>query len=149
VPVLLIVRRPVPTLASYLIAGPHASPARVLEEYIHYHRELLPYLGDIEIADFEEATTDMGALIRRLNKRFELSIPEFDHTPAAVERVFAAIDEAHLSVHDEVDPEPTVPRPSENRSADNRRYRLALRDPTLAARLAEAEHLFQLLIDLR
>lgn len=131
VPVLLLVRRPLPTLASYLIAGPHATPAGVLDEYIRYHRELLPFLRDIEVADFDEATTDMGALIRRLNERFDLSIPEFDETPPAVARTFAALDEA------------------ENRSDHNRRHRLALRDPALAARLAEAEHLHGLLLDLR
>jgi hypothetical protein len=147
VPTVLMLRAPLPTLASYLVAGPHGTPEGVLREYVGYHRELLPCLGDVEVADFDEVIRDLRPLIERLNDRYGLAIPAFDNTPASVKRVFAAIEERHLGLVDVSDPEPTVPRPSGLRSEANRVHRQALQRPELAELLEEAEHLHALFID--
>jgi dolichyl-phosphate beta-glucosyltransferase len=149
VPTVLLIRRPLPALASYLTAGPHARPGRVLEEYIGYHRELLPYLDDVEVVDFDEATTDLQPVFQRLNTRFGLGIPEFEHDERSVSRIFATIGERHLAVHAESNPEPTVPRPSSWRLDVNAANQASLEHPSLAPLLCEAEHLHRLFVDSR
>jgi hypothetical protein len=140
-PTLLVIREPLPCLASYLIAGPHGRAKEVLKEYIGYHRELLPYLDDVLVADFTEVTSDFGAVVGRLQERFDVDLPPFVHESDAEDRVLAAIESHHRQVHGADKSEWGVPRPSSWRSNLNERHRSALRSPELADLMAEAEHL--------
>jgi hypothetical protein len=146
VPTLVLVRRPVDTLASYLCAAPHGRPRGVLREYIGYHRELIPFLDDVEIADFDQVTSDLRPVLERLRTRFSLGIPEFDHTDRSVRRIFTVIEDQHLRRNKVPDCEATMPRPSAHRSAAKAAHREALEHPGLAALLAEAEHLHGLFL---
>jgi hypothetical protein len=136
-PTILVVREPVPTLASYLIAGPHGRARGVLEEYVAYHRELLPYLPDVLVVDFAQLSTDMGLVIDRLNARYGTSITRFEHTREEEAAVFASVEQFHLSVHGVN--EGLVPRPSQDRRDANERHRAELRSPALSPLLREAE----------
>jgi dolichyl-phosphate beta-glucosyltransferase len=148
-PTLLVIREPVPCLASYLIAGPHGRPKQVLKEYVGYHRELLPYLDDVVVADFDEVTSDFGAVVRRLNQRFGTDFPAFVHDQAHVDRVLAAVEAHHREVHPEKKAEFGVPRPSQWRSGLNERHRDALRSGDLADLVEEATHLRELYLSRR
>ena len=141
IPTLLVIRDPVPCLASYLIAGPHGLPRQVLKEYIEYHTELLPYLDRVVVADFEEITQDMGGVIARLNSRFGIDLPMFHHTEENVRSVFDAVDARHREVYPASDTERGVPRPSPRRSPVNEAHRERLNAPELADLVEEAKHL--------
>jgi hypothetical protein len=145
-PTLLVIREPVACLASYLIAGPHGRPKQVLHEYLGYHRELLPYVDDLVVADFTEVTSDFGAVIGRVNERFGTEIPVFVHTEDHVERVLAAVDAHHREVHPEKKAEFGVPRPSQWRSGLNERHRDTLRSSEFAERVEEAMHMRDLFL---
>ena len=118
----------------------------MLREYIAYHQELLPFLDDVEIVDFDDAVTDLQPVFDRLNERFDLAIPEFDHSDRSVGRIFATIGERHIAVHSDPDPEPTVPRPSQWRRELNEKNAATLQHPVLAPLLDEAEHLHRLFL---
>ena len=45
-PTLLVIRRPLDTLVSLLIAVPHVRFGDALDEWLHHHRQILPYPPD-------------------------------------------------------------------------------------------------------
>ncbi|HVM63618.1 MAG TPA: dolichyl-phosphate beta-glucosyltransferase [Acidimicrobiales bacterium] len=143
VPTMLVVREPIDALASYLIAGPHGRTRGVIKEYIAYHRELAPYADSILVCDFKEVTSDISAVIERLNERFGTDFPPFAHTPENVERAFREIETHHHQVHPEDTRDSGIPRPSERRSDLNARYRAQLQQPRYAALMAEAYRLYE------
>lgn len=137
VPTLLCVREPLGTTASLVIAAPHLPIDRALEEYVHHHRQLVPLLDGCLVADFEQITSDMGAVTVAVNERFGTAFVPFDHTPEHQAEVFAAIDEHHHQVHGGT--EHVVARPSEQRKADQARVHELLASSALAGLVAEAE----------
>lgn len=143
VPTVLVVREPVPVLASYLVFGKHGRPATVIREYCAYHRVLLPYVDRVAVCDFKEITTDLSSVIARINGRFGLSIPPFDQSPTNVDAVFAEISREHRLVHRHADPTDVVPRPATGRSDMTERMRASLQDPAHKALLDEATELYE------
>jgi hypothetical protein len=139
IPTVLVVREPVSTLASYLIAGPHGRPKGVLKEYIAYYSGVLPMAPKLLVVDFSEITGDMGAVIERINTRFGLQIPPFDHTPENSELVFEAIQRSDKLGMGEAG----VARPSTDRADLNQRHREALLSPELSPLLDRARDLYE------
>jgi hypothetical protein len=93
VPALVPVRPPEPTILSQVLREPHVSMRQALRAYVRFYRRLRPYRDAFVIATFEEVTGDFGAVIRRLNGRFETGFAPFDHTEANVKRCFELIEE--------------------------------------------------------
>jgi hypothetical protein len=135
-PTVLVVRDPLDTVVSLLIAAPHVSFHAAIAEWTHHHRELLPYRHGYELATFAEVTGDLGAVVDRVNTRFGTDLPRFSHTPAAVDAVFAAIEEHHQRVHGGT--ENVVPRPSPARQAERDWLVERLRAPRYDALWADA-----------
>ena len=48
--------------------------------YVRFHESLRPYRDRMVVGEFETVTNDFGAVIRKLNRHFELSLSEFDST---------------------------------------------------------------------
>ncbi|OWY58780.1 hypothetical protein B7486_78135, partial [cyanobacterium TDX16] len=136
-PTLLCVREPLGTTTSLVIAAPHVPIDRALREYVHHHRQLVPLLDACLVADFEQITSDMGAVTVAVNERFGTAFVPFEHTPAHEASVFEAIDRHHHEVHGGT--EHVVARPSAQRRADQEHVRELLASPALAGLVAEAE----------
>ena len=115
VPTVLVVREPVSVLASYLTYGQHGRPSGVLKEYASYYRELIPWVDQVLVCDFEELDTGMSSLITRINHRFSMDIPPFDESPSNVDHVFAEIARQHRLLHPQLDPARVAPRPTDTR----------------------------------
>jgi hypothetical protein len=94
VPAMLVLREPVGAALSWLVythekdaasawlhgyGGANAAKM-VLQDYIEFHKALLPIKDAFVIAPFEEVTTDFGRSIKRLNDKFGTSFRSFDHT---------------------------------------------------------------------
>ena len=92
VPTLLIVRTPRDAIVSSVLRKPSLAVEAVADRYATFHEPLLPLAGRIEIASFEQVTTDFGAVIDRLNQRYGTRFARFDHTPEATAAVFERID---------------------------------------------------------
>jgi hypothetical protein len=76
VPTLLVVREPRGAILSQLIREPGVALRDALVAYCRFHDRLTPYVGDFVVGDFRTITTDFGAVVRRLNDRFDLALRE-------------------------------------------------------------------------
>jgi hypothetical protein len=142
-PTLIVIRQPLPCLASYLVTAPHGRPAGVLKEYIRFHRSLLPLLDSVVVGEFDQVTHSFSDVIAEVNDRFGTTFAPFDQSEENVDRVFRAIEENHRRNHPRKKPEQGVPRPSRVRADENDRYRAALQAPELSGLLREAEDLYR------
>lgn len=95
-PSVLLVREPLPVLASVIIRSaaspfakaPYANPSYALEEYARLYERAVPRRAGCVVADFAEATGNVGGIVERVNARFETSFMPFpDEDPEAVRRV--------------------------------------------------------------
>jgi len=142
VPTVLVVREPIAVLSSYLTYGQHGRASAVFKEYSSYHRELIPYVDQILVCEFEEIVSDMTSVIARINRRFAMEIPPFDQSPTNVDAVFTEVARQHGLLHPNLDPDQVVPRPSVARREISERYRLELLDPRRNTLRNDALNLF-------
>jgi len=142
-PTLLVIRRPLPCLASYLVTAPHGRPAGVLKEYVRYHRELLPYLDSVVVGEFEQVTHSFSDVITEINDRFGTTFAPFDQSQENVDRVFEDIEAHHAQMHAGKEVERIVPRPSSERANENRMHLSALQSPQYADLLQQAEQMYE------
>lgn len=138
VPTLVVVREPVDTVASLVIAAPHVRLKRALREYIHHHREILPYRYGYVVGTFDRVTTDLNSVIDALNARFSTAFKHFAQSPEGVDAVFRAIDVHHAKVHSNKIAERVAPRPSIARKVEKEWLLGELQRPELAALVHEA-----------
>ena len=94
IPALLVIREPIAAATSLMLAAPYTSASGVLYEWIRFHRRLVPRRDELVVATFDDVTTDMGAVIARINERYGTTFTSFQHDPTAEADVFAHI-EAH------------------------------------------------------
>lgn len=147
VPTMVLVRDPGDAVVSMAIADTHHRVEHLVRYWLHYHTEIEPLRDEILLVDFCHATTDFGAVIDRLNARFGTAFDGFEHTPANVAEVFAAIDDKQLAVHGRSRYREAVARPEPSRDdaravlvgrlADPRNQALLQRARELHARLLE------------
>ena len=142
-PTVLVVRDPVSALASYLVYDRRFSVETVIGEYCSYHRELVPYAERVLVCEFDEITSCMSSVIRRINQKYSLRIAPFDEAPSNVERVLAQIEWRHKLVHPRLDPVESAASPQADRRKVNKEMREALIHPRNAEQLAEAQDLFE------
>lgn len=91
-PVVLLIRDPIDTVSSFVIRHPDLTMKAGLRAYTSFHRHVLPYRDDIVIAPFERVTSDFGAIIDTVNRRFGTRFGRFEHTPENVEAVFQILN---------------------------------------------------------
>lgn len=123
VPCLLLIRDPIDAIVSHLIREPHATPRQAFSSWAHFYERLLPLREAVVVADFREITSDFGATIERVNRRYGTGFAPFEHTPQNVDRVVRLIDERTRARYGAVRHD-LVPRPSDARErlkADARR----------------------------
>jgi hypothetical protein len=99
VPILLVVRPAEDAVVSMAVADPHHRVRSLLRYWVHYHRTIVPLLDQLVVGTFEQVTTDLAAVVERVNDRFECELTPPDSGPDATERVFAAIDLKQRDVH--------------------------------------------------
>jgi hypothetical protein len=93
VPALVPVRDPEPTIVSGHIREPHITLRQLLKDYATFFESIAPMRDRFVIATFEEVTSDLGSVIRRVNERFGTRFLDFEHSEQNIEIVFALIDE--------------------------------------------------------
>jgi FkbM family methyltransferase len=148
VPTVLVVREPVAVLSSYLVYAPQGRPAGVIKEYISYHRELVPYAEQLLVCDFEEITSDMSAVIARINYRYSMNIPSFDQSAANVERLFTQIAREFTLLNPRRRPSEIVAAPSSDRREMSARAREELLNPRNKTLLNEAFEVYEYLANI-
>ncbi|HJU87208.1 MAG TPA: hypothetical protein VJ788_07580 [Gemmatimonadota bacterium] len=171
IPTLVLIREPQGAILSQLVQEPHVALRDALVAYARFYLCLHPYRRSFVVGEFNEVTQDLGAVIRRLNKRFGTSFGEFVHTEANMAECFDLIKErppiterptgssiglefeSGLATRDELRRErqrrygPLPPRDLWVPSAEKEGRKAALRErwlqPELAAPRARAEAVYQ------
>jgi hypothetical protein len=92
IPALVLIREPEESALEMVIARPTCSVRQALRGWIRFYRALLPFQRGFVVGRFWEVTSDFGAVIRRLNVRFDTTFSEFDHTEENVQSCFDEMD---------------------------------------------------------
>jgi hypothetical protein len=92
-PTLIVIREPRGAILSQLVREPGVAMRDALVAYVRFHECLRPYVDGMVVGEFETVTNDFGAVIRRVNERFGLSLTEFAHTPESVAECYALIEQ--------------------------------------------------------
>jgi hypothetical protein len=144
VPSLVIVREATDAILSYLVRYPNVPACQPLKRYVELHERIRPCRRGFVVATFEQVTTDLGAVIRRVNDAFGTSFREFEHTEGNVRKCFELMDEANRQVHGGGRLRKTfVSRPSEDKQAMKARVAARLEAPELANLRTRARELYE------
>jgi hypothetical protein len=93
VPALVLIRPPEATVVSAMMWWPHVRARDALLAYAHFYERLLPLRDACVFAGFDEVTTDFGAVVERVNRRYGTDFAAFVHTERNVERCYRLIEE--------------------------------------------------------
>ena len=99
IPTLVVVREPRDTVRSLIMAAPHVRVGTAIAEWIHHHELVWRVRDSYVVGTFQQVTTDFGAVTRRLNRRFGIDLPIFDHSPEALAAVDARVRSDHERHH--------------------------------------------------
>ena len=116
-PALLIIRRPKDAVLSFVLRHPSIPVAQGLKSWLHFHNALLPYTAGMLVVTFDQVTSDLGAVVDRINARFGMSLSRLEHTPLYVDTLFRKIEmrSRELLGREDID-EREVSRPSSERT---------------------------------
>ncbi|PAP75951.1 hypothetical protein BSZ37_05605 [Rubrivirga marina] len=143
IPTILLIRDPEEAVVSN--ARSFGYPLKTaLRDYVLFYRRVLPYREHVVVADFQDVTSDFGAVVGAVNARFGTDFAPFDHTDAEVQRCFAVIDEFYRRTAPE--PGRTVARPSGQRQVGKDVLRTAFNLPSHRALRDEAYRLYHALV---
>jgi hypothetical protein len=87
VPALVLIREPHGAVLSQVVREPWVTVSGALIAYSRFYTCLVPCRDRFVVGEFEQVTSDFGAVVRRLNTRFGTSFAEFTHTEARVREV--------------------------------------------------------------
>jgi hypothetical protein len=146
IPAILLVRDPVATAISHMMYRPVTARA-ALTAWIRYHTRLLPVRAGIVVAPFEVTTSDLGSVIREVNRRFGTSFREFHHTPDNVEAVFRRIEELNQERYGRLTE--TISRPTAERERRKALLKREVERPDLARHRVRAEAIYRRLLEPR
>lgn len=146
IPTVVLLRNPEDAILSLAIRLGHKSPAWATAEYVDFHQGV-DELGDsVLLVDFEEITSDFGAVIRRINERFGTEFSEFEHTDENIARCYEVIDSFEKCDASGGKLRAThVARPSTARHREKESLAALLASEELVPTLKEAERLYSAL----
>jgi len=109
---------------------------------------VLPYRDGFVVAPFEEMTTDLGAVIRRVNQRFGTSFGVFDNNAESEAAVFERIEARNLQRFGvgSSEGQRSLARPTKEREARKVALCSAYEAPALASLRARAERVYRSLV---
>lgn len=148
IPTLVLIRNPDDAVISLVIRQPAMSLRQALKDYVRFYERIRPFSEHFVCATFEEATSDFGRVIQRVNDHFGTTFDRFEHTQENVERCFLLL-ERWSSHHEERsrrhagDPESTLPRPSRERETRKNALDAELRAPSLNVERAKAHDIYE------
>lgn len=92
IPALVLIRRPEDAVLSWVIMQPRRSVGSAIREWIAFYAPILKHRNQVEIATFDDVTTDFGAVTRRVNQRFGTSFPVFEPTEENVAEALRVVE---------------------------------------------------------
>jgi hypothetical protein len=91
IPSLVLVREPEDAVLRVVVRKQNVTIAQALRAYVRFYRPLLRWRHGFVVGHFPDVTTNLGAVIRRVNERFGTDFAEFDHTAENAQVCFDAM----------------------------------------------------------
>ena len=143
-PTIVLIRPPEESVLSYVTRWPELTIGHALRGYIRFYAPLVPYRDDFVIGRFDEVTTDLGMVIRRVNKRFGTSFASFEPTEENLRAVQDELDRWDANTYQHGGQlELGRGRPTEEKEAAKATLRARYRGRPLARLRARAEGLYR------
>lgn len=98
IPVCVLIRDPVDATKSAVLRDP-SDINDSLARYIYFYKKAWPARNGFVIAPFEDVTKDFGAIIGRINAKFDTDFSIFRHTKENCRKVFGVLDELNSRLH--------------------------------------------------
>ena len=99
IPALVLLRSPADTVISATLKFPGTTVQQHLRWYLRYYRVVYKLRQHLYVALFDEMSEDFGAVILKVNERYNTSFAPFSHTPENVQAVFDWIEEMDSRVN--------------------------------------------------
>lgn len=145
VPILLLIRDPDEAVLSHLLREPSITLKQGLANWVRFYERVLPYRDRVVVGEFGLVTSDFGAVIAEINRRFGTTFHRFEHTKANVTACFDLIEEWNRQRFGTI-VESHVARPSAQRDQLKRALREGVDDPSLSVLRGRARRVYGTLV---
>jgi hypothetical protein len=142
-PTVVLVRQPRDAVLSYLIRRDTLTPHDAVLEYLDFYRTAWRVRDRFVVGLFDRVVSDFGGVVDEVNARFGTSFRRFEHTPENEAAAFALVEEMNRLESGGQVRETHVGRPSAERRRRKDELRAELDNPRTAARLREAEEVYE------
>ena len=143
IPAVLLIRDPLDAAVSMCIRHPYMTVAQTLNDWIRFHRFVLPHRDGLVVGLFEEVTGRCGRIFERANQRFGTEFGIFEHTDENKTRCFELLDEYDRAIYNREDVgQRTVSRPTDEKAALAGELRKQADHPGHRSLMAEARELY-------
>lgn len=149
-PTLVLIRKPVDAVLSWIVKYPYKSTSQALKYYVRYYKAVIPFKNKFVLATFEEVTSDFGKVIEEINSKFGTNFNLFDHTEENQRKCFSEMSKIKVKLIEGVDiPEAHLHYPSSRR--DN--LKTLARDRLMCGKykslISEAEEVYRMMLESR
>jgi hypothetical protein len=95
-PTLVLIRRPLDAITSWAVKYPYKSITQACKYYIRYYKTIAPYHDKYLLSTFEEVTSDFGAVMADVNRKFGTHFGVFEHSEENVKACFSQMSSITL-----------------------------------------------------
>jgi hypothetical protein len=144
-PTLVLIRPPEESVLSYVIRWPSLTIGQALRGYVRFYAPLLPHRDRFVVGRFDEVTTDLGSVIRRVNERFGTGFVPYEPIEENERAVRAELDRWDANTHraEGGHAELGRGRPTEEKEARKTALRATYRSSRYARTRARADALYE------
>jgi hypothetical protein len=144
-PTLVLIRPPEESVLSYVIRWPSLTIGQALRGYLRFYAPLVPHRDRFVVGRFDEVTTDLGAVIRRVNERFGTGFVPYEPTSENERAVRQELDlwDANTNRAEGGPAELGRGRPTQQKEAMKAALRDAYRSSSFARARTRAETLYR------
>ena len=96
IPSLVLIRNPFDCIASCLVFEPNTKPQYFIEYYKQFYISLMDLRNYFVISDFDETITNFGAVMKKINEKFNMNFRIFDNSKENINKVFKEIKDENL-----------------------------------------------------
>jgi hypothetical protein len=140
IPALLLIREPAAAVASAMVGFGVDDPSPLMQVYVAFHKPLMGVRDDLVVGEFQQTTSDFGAVIDMVNRRYGAHLDSFDGGQIGIDKVSASITTEH-----ETDPhhqDRIFPLPSADRAAMTNEALARVRSEVAVDLMSEASSLY-------
>jgi hypothetical protein len=150
-PTLVLIRSPEESVLSYVTRWPSLTIGQALRGYVRFYAPLVGYRDRFVVGGFDDVTTDLGAVIRRVNERFGTGFLPYEPTDENERAVRAELDrwDANTNRREGGPAELGRGRPTVEKEARKGDLRRRYRSPRHARARSRADALYRTLASAR